>query len=226
LRLLTYNTHSCRGVDGLEDPARILDVIREADADIVALQEVDQRSAADQDFLDRLQSMDDYAIVFDPTLTRPQGGAFGNALLSRWPIRSSVRLDLSVRTREPRGAIRAEVETPCGLISATATHLGLRPAERREQVNRLLSLPKTENAHAQVLLGDFNEWWLWGRPLRRLHRHYGAAPSIRSFPSRWPIFHLDRIWVRPRHRLRFISTLRTPRSRVASDHLPVIAELE
>jgi endonuclease/exonuclease/phosphatase family metal-dependent hydrolase len=225
LRLLTYNTHSCRGVDGIEDPARILAVIREAEADIIALQEVDQRTAADQDFLHRLRSMEDYAVVFDPTLTRPQGGAYGNALLSRWPIRSSVRLDLSVRAREPRGAIRAEIETPRGLVSATATHLGLRPAERREQVNRLLALPKAKDAYAQVLLGDFNEWWLWGRPLRRLHRHYGAAPSIRSFPSQWPIFHLDRIWVRPRRRLRSISTVRTALSRTASDHLPVMAEL-
>lgn len=225
-RLLTYNIHGCRGGDGREDPDRILEVLRRADADVIALQEVDQRSSADEDFLRDLQSLSEYAVVFGPTLTRPDGNAYGNVLLSRFPVRSTVRVDLSVHHREPREAIHAELETPDGLLTVTATHLGLLPAERREQVRRLLALPDSPDSRARALLGDFNEWWLWGRPLRRLHRHYGSAPAVRSFPARYPFLRLDRIWVSPRKRLRSVRVIRDALTHIASDHLPVVADID
>lgn len=226
LRALTYNIHGCRGTDGIEDPSRILRVLETANADVVALQEVHQRSQADREFLQTLARQSTYHFAFGPTLRRPEGDEYGNVLLSRWPLECVVRLDLSVADREPRGAIIAVANTPHGAVTLAATHLGLRPHERRIQVNRLLDHARSTSTPRALLLGDFNEWFLWGRPLRRLHRHFGAAPAVRSFPSRFPLFCLDRIWVRPRSALRRIAAVRTPQSKIASDHLPVLAEID
>jgi endonuclease/exonuclease/phosphatase family metal-dependent hydrolase len=77
-----------------------------------------------------------------------------------------------------------------------------------------------------VLVGDLNEWFLWGRPLRRLHRYFKATPSPATFPSRLPLFALDRVWTHPRSMLRSLAVHSTPLSRVASDHLPLVATLE
>ena len=76
-----------------------------------------------------------------------------------------------------------------------------------------------------LLAGDLNEWFLWGRPLRRLHRIFSDTPHRRSWPARWPLFALDRIWVNPRRCLHRLSVHETPLSRVASDHLPLVADI-
>lgn len=78
-----------------------------------------------------------------------------------------------------------------------ATHLGLQPTERRWQVKQLLNLKSQQEADISCLLGDVNEWLLWGRPLRWLHRHFNASPHLATFPARWPLFALDRIWITP-----------------------------
>ena len=82
-----------------------------------------------------------------------------------------------------------------------------------------------EAADATILLGDINEWWLWGRPLRWLHRRFGASPARRTFPPRLPLLALDRVWVHPRSVLAEVAVVDTPAARRASDHLPVVATL-
>ena len=74
-----------------------------------------------------------------------------------------------------------------------------------------------------VVLGDINEWLPLGRPLRWMHGLFGRSPAERSFPSRWPLVALDRVWVRPRHALLALKAHRTPLAEQASDHLPVKA---
>jgi endonuclease/exonuclease/phosphatase family metal-dependent hydrolase len=106
------------------------------------------------------------------------------------------------------------------------THLGLRAGERRRQVERLLGYLRDEDVDATILLGDINEWWLWGRPLRWLHRRFGASPSLRTFPARAPLFALDRIWVHPRRSLIQVARMATATAREASDHLPVVATVQ
>jgi endonuclease/exonuclease/phosphatase family metal-dependent hydrolase len=76
-----------------------------------------------------------------------------------------------------------------------------------------------------MLLGDLNEWLPLGRPLRWLHAYFGRPPAVRSFPALLPLMALDRIWVRPRRHLLSVQAHRSPASRVASDHLPVTAEI-
>jgi endonuclease/exonuclease/phosphatase family metal-dependent hydrolase len=74
-------------------------------------------------------------------------------------------------------------------------------------------------------MGDLNEWYLWGRPLRWLHAHFRATPSPPTFPSRRPVFALDRIWISPARCLTRIARHASPLARIASDHLPLTAEL-
>jgi endonuclease/exonuclease/phosphatase family metal-dependent hydrolase len=106
-----------------------------------------------------------------------------------------------------------------------ATHLGLRPGERRRQVRQLLALCESTTAAISVLLGDLNEWLLWGRPLRWLRRYFAAIPQPRTYPARFPLFALDRIRVHPRSALTAIAVYNSPAARVASDHLPLMAEV-
>ena len=150
---------------------------------------------------------------------------YGNAVLSRYPILSLRTIDLSFGSREPRGALDADVDCHGHLLRVVATHLGLRPAERNDQIQRLLRKFETEEM-PMILLGDINEWFMWGRALRRLVAHFQAVPAPKTFPSRWPVFALDRIWIRPRHRLVHVDVHATPLARIASDHLPLIAHID
>jgi endonuclease/exonuclease/phosphatase family metal-dependent hydrolase len=134
-------------------------------------------------------------------------------------------LDLSFGSHEPRGAVDADVDCHGHLLRVVATHLGLRLAERRDQIRRLLQVFDTEEMPV-ILMGDINEWFVWGRSLRWLVSHFQAVPAPRTFPSRRPLFALDRIWIRPRHRLVHVKAHATPLAKVASDHLPLLARID
>src|SRR5204863_4667689 len=149
----------------------------------------------------------------------------GNALLSALPLGPPRVHDLSVPGREPRAALEVDVAWGRRRLRVVVTHLGLRAGERRRQVERLLRVVGDEDADATILLGDINEWWLWGRPLRWLHRRFGACPAPRTFPTRLPLLALDRVWVHPRRMLVDVAPVDTPAARRASDHLPVVATL-
>jgi endonuclease/exonuclease/phosphatase family metal-dependent hydrolase len=110
-------------------------------------------------------------------------------------------------------------------LRVVVTHLGLRAGERRRQVERLLTAVGHDPTVVTIFLGDINEWWLWGRPLRWLHRRFGTSPSVRTFPSRAPVLALDRISVDPPGVLAAVASVRTTLARRASDHLPVVASL-
>ena len=227
LRLASYNIHIGVGRDGRFHPERLAAVVRELDADVIALQEV-QLGAGTYDMLAHLEQATGYARLAGPTLRHPTDGDFGNALLSRLPIVAHRCLDISVPGREPRGALDATID--CGGevgLRVLATHLGLRPVERRDQVRRLLvEVSADTHRGPTVLLGDLNEWFLWGRPLRWLHAHFGRPPALATFPSGCPVLALDRAWVKPRRCLRHLVVHRSPLARLASDHLPVVATLD
>lgn len=224
IKIASYNIHGGLGHDGHVVPKRIARVLTEVDADLVALQEVESR-ATGFDMLDYLSRETGMEAIAGPTLLR-ETGDYGNGLLTRHRVVTMRRLDLSIAGHEPRGAL--DVELDCGgwPLRILATHLGLHPGERRQQTRMLLRTLEDQRPVTTVLMGDLNEWFLWGRPLRWLHEHFEETPAPATFPTRFPLFALDRIWVKPRRLLRRLAVHRTRLSRIASDHLPVTAELD
>jgi len=221
--IASYNTHGAVGMDRRFAPDRIARVLAEIDADIVALQELQLR-ANGFDMLAYLQSETGFHAIAGPTI-RSTERDFGNGLLTRFPIASAAQVKLDVGRREPRGAIDATLDCDGAPLRVIATHLGLRPAERRTQVRRLLDAVRAGPEIPTVLLGDLNEWFLHGRPLRWLRDHFGESPAHATFPSPMPLLALDRIWSSPASLLRRVRVHRSKLARRASDHLPLVAKL-
>ena len=226
VRLASYNVHRAIGRDRRTDPERILAVLEEIDADVYALQEVEAHDSGG-DMLEWLAKKMGADAIAGTTLAR-HDGHYGNGLLAKCHciVRSEL-VDLSWREREPRGAISADLDFGSGrVLKVVATHLGLRPAERREQVERLLQLFTWNEQERAVLMGDVNEWFLWGRPIKKLHRYFDQTPAVATFPSGGPIFALDRLWAHPGSILRELKAHASPLARIASDHLPLVAQIE
>ncbi|MET0283915.1 MAG: endonuclease/exonuclease/phosphatase family protein [Polyangiales bacterium] len=214
LRVASYNVHGFVGRDGKCDVERIARVVRALDADAIALQEV----TFDQPPLE----LPGYRSFSTPVQRMEL--PFGNQVLTRLPILSQRTICLSFLGREPRNALEVVLETGARPLRVIATHLGLRPGERRYQVKRILEHVGGDEQSVTVLLGDFNEWFLLGRPLRWLHARFGRGPAVATYPARFPLFALDRVWVHPRQALQRFSAY--PAARTESDHLPVLADLE
>ena len=214
VRIASYNVHGCRGIDGRKDAARIAGVIRELECDTVGLQEVDYR-------LDYIARRVDLQAVPGLTLVR-HDGPFGNALLTRRKVLDVRRLALGYGRREPRNALDVDLDVCGQKLRVIVTHLGLFAPERRWQVRRLIELVR-ETQERLVVLGDINEWFPFSRPLRWFNRLLGHSEVDRSFPSRFPLLALDRVWVRPRPALLALKAHRSVLAERASDHLPVKA---
>lgn len=224
--LASYNIHRCFGTDGTYAPERIAEVIESLDADVIGVQEIDMKLLVDgRTQLDYFAATLGLHAVAGPNI-QGRRGKFGNALLSRWPVRAVRRIDFTVRHFEPRGAIDCELEAEGGPIRVVVTHLGLNAAERRHQVRALLAgLEGWAESMPTVVMGDFNEWRPTRGALRRLDHRFGLSAMPRTFPSRLPLLPLDRIWVWPAEGLRHLQVYASPLSRVASDHLPLRAEV-
>jgi endonuclease/exonuclease/phosphatase family metal-dependent hydrolase len=224
IELVSYNVHGCVGWDAKADPARVAAVLAEVGGDIVALQEVPVLDKGGELFLNRVAALTGLKAIAGAELLG-HFAHYGNALLTRFPLKRMSTLDLGVQGREPRGAIHVELDCGPARMIVIATHLGLSPAERRTQIQRILPVV-TQQKCPVALLGDINEWFTWGRPLRWLHAHFGRPPAPRSFPSVCRTFRLDRVWV---SRPSIVTAVRAPVSplaRQASDHLPVKAQVE
>ena len=226
LSVASYNVHRCIGGDGRRDVARVARVIESLDADIIALQEVESARVYEGGTMqiEVLAHLVGLTAVSGPTIERADGD-FGNAILTRLPIGAVRKLDLTFRRREPRGAIDVDFDVAGTHVRVIATHLGLLPRERRHQVQRILETAVDQRGGVIVLLGDINEWLVTGRPLRWLHRRFGQCRAKPTFPARFPLFALDRIWVHPEDALLCFDAKTTAEAKVASDHLPVRAEL-
>jgi endonuclease/exonuclease/phosphatase family metal-dependent hydrolase len=221
LSVASYNVHRCRGGDARHDPDRVAHVLKQIDADVIGLQEVDSHEGAERglDQLDYLARCAGYASVPGPLLLRHVGST-GNGLLTRLPVLEVRRHDLSYPGREPRGAIDVDLAAGDARIRVIVTHLGLRMRERRDQALRLLRAAPPIH-EVEILLGDFNEWRAAARAVRCLHDRFGHGRTVRTFPAWWPILPLDRIWVSPADRLVEVTAIDGPVARRASDHLPV-----
>ena len=215
LRVASYNVHGCVGRNNVRDVARVAAVIDELGCDTVGLQEV-----FDAKGISGLTGMS--LVPGTPHMWHDRH--VGNALLTRRKVLAVRHHDWSWPGHEPRAALDVDLEAGGETVRVIVTHLGLKPYERRFQVKKILSLLKdTPIAERLVVLGDINEWLPLGRPLRWLNGLLGHSPAERSFPARWPLFALDRVWVRPRHALIAFGAHRSPLAALASDHLPVKA---
>jgi endonuclease/exonuclease/phosphatase family metal-dependent hydrolase len=224
LVVATYNVHGWVGNDGRRDPERAGEALAELGADVIALQEV-RCGRAGPGILERIAELLKMESLRG-LVHEWREEAHGNALLSRLPIAGAERLELTVRGREPRGAIDATLDTGAEPLRVLATHLGIGPRERRLQVRRLVAHLAPPDAGPLVVLGDMNEWVRGAGALLPLHRRLGRTPGPRTFPAPFPLFSLDRIWVTPRWRLRRLWVHRSALARAASDHLPLVGELD
>ncbi|MCC2643665.1 MAG: metal-dependent hydrolase protein [Nitrospira sp.] len=224
LHVASYNIHRGFGRDGHYEPGRILQVLLEMDADIVALQEVDVRGPDRVQILPWLAARTNMTEVAGPVRTSPEG-EYGNALLTRLPVEKVRRWDLSVGAHEPRGVLDVDMNWNGRSIQVLNAHLGLWPLERTHQVQRLLELLDVTRRELTVLMGDLNEWCLGGKSLRSLQGVFGQPSAPKTFPARWPLLALDRIWIAPAQAQGKVHAHHTAMSLTASDHLPVMAEI-
>ena len=226
VRLATYNIHKFAGIDGRRDPARTFAVIRELDADVVALQEFDSRTSrrgAAVTVAD-LEAETGYAALVHATRSSRRGGYRGNIILTRFPTGEVERHDIG--ELEPRGLMVADLDVHGTKVRVAVTHLALWPAARLRQAARLASELSPPKDGMLVLAGDLNEWRRAGRSRAVLARCYGAHPMLPTFPALRPFVALDQVWVRPRSALAAMEVHRSRLAREASDHLPVKATLK
>ena len=220
LTFASYNIHKGLGIDGRRDPDRILAVIDELDADIVALQEVDERFGSRRAVLDK-QELADKGWQIAAHSTRPASmGWHGNALLVRKGLEVLEVESETLPQLEPRGAIRAKVRAGAHEICVTCMHLDLSGLLRKRQFAHLCNNSRAPGLPA-VMLGDCNEWI---RPIggeRGLAAHWEMVEPGRSFPARRPLLALDRLMHTPHWVLQQADVHSSPLARQASDHLPI-----
>ena len=221
IRALTWNIHGFLGQDGGFDPARVHRIIRALNPDIAAIQEVVGTECGVDGYALLRSAMPD-AEWATANVNRKIKGIYGQMLLSRFPIRESIRVDLSVGTREPRRAIDAVVDAPGGPTRVICTHLGLAGPERRFQIDVLCGLVDADPHSDILLMGDINDWRRDGIAEQRLSPLLGPGTRHRTFPAACPVLPLDRIWLRPHQRL--VATRVAREAGLASDHLPLVAD--
>lgn len=233
LRVVTYNIHKCRGLDRRVRPARIVETLREIDADIIALQEVlSVRGAAREKDQARFIS-EGLEMTYAVGGTRiHNGGIYGNVVLSRLPLLESKNYDISVRGREQRGCMRADISAKGSLLHVFNVHLGTAFLERRHQARKLVNsaiLNNEELSGARIMLGDFNEWTR-GLTTRLLATHLTSAdvrahlPRSKTYPGVLPFLHLDHIYFDRSLALDRLTLHKSRVALVASDHLPLVAD--
>jgi endonuclease/exonuclease/phosphatase family metal-dependent hydrolase len=232
LRVLCYNIHHGEGVDGRLDLERIARVVRSADPDVVALQEVDRntRRTGNVDQPAELARLTDMRVVFGKNIDF-EGGGYGNAVLSKLPIKSHTNHHLPTFDHfEQRGVLVVELEAPQAStpIVLFATHLDHRPDQRErvasaEKINQLLAMHSTA---AAILAGDLNAT-PESKTLDILRRDWTLANQEErpTVPVGRPQRQIDYVLLRPAERWKVIE-VRVLDEAVASDHRAILAVLE
>lgn len=237
LTVVTWNIHKCiGGRDRLYRPERVIDLMRIIHPDFLLLQEVDE--GADRSLRHRQVDLIGNLVglrhrAYFPTHRLRRSGHYGNAILSRWPLSHVEGLDLTIGARKKRGAVVARAHVRHGEHSRTVLlcnlHLGLAGSERHEQLRRFLAHEPLQRVHHGtpiVFGGDFND--LWGTLGPRHMEPLGfrrAGAMLNTFPAFLPIRPLDALYLRGPISVIACGPSAHPLARVASDHLPVVADL-
>jgi endonuclease/exonuclease/phosphatase family metal-dependent hydrolase len=232
-RIATYNIHKGRGLDGRVRIERILRVLREIDADVVALQEVINREGRSAQEHQACYLADELGYSYTVGETRMHRlGVLANVTLSRWRIESSRQIDLSVAGRHPRGALHTDIRIRGHLLHVFNVHLGTAARERRAQA-RLIDerlLRAIDISGQRIVLGDFNDW-NHGLVTRTLSKEFHLTdlaahlPRTRAYPAVLPLLHLDHIYLDHHLKIERARFHRNRLSLIASDHLPLVVDV-
>lgn len=230
LRVATYNIHRCRGLDGRTNPARIADVIRAIEPDVIALQEVVGASPHAPGHAEELGALLGMGWVMAPA-RHLRNALFGNVVLSRFPIRHHAQYDLSWKTCEPRSCQRVDIDVDGDTLHLYNVHLGTAFLERRHQAERLSTILHDRRVgEPKIVLGDFNEWMrglatdILSDRLQSIDLR-GHLRRRRTYPGVFPVLHLDHIYYAGNVEVAKLDLPRTRLSLMASDHLPLVADL-
>jgi endonuclease/exonuclease/phosphatase family metal-dependent hydrolase len=226
VKVATYNIRKCVGTDRRRDPARVLAVLAEIDADIVALQEADRRFGQRASAIPHHMFLEhsDYAPV--EFTGRAHGiGWHGNAILIRKGIEVRHAEPLIIPTLEPRGAVVAELRVQGMMMRVLGLHLDLSGLWRRRQIRAILGYLDSAAHMPTVILGDFNQWSDRGALSEFAFHHHRLVKTPPSFHSRRPVARLDRIIVSHDLAVDAAGVHLSALSRLASDHLPLWAML-
>ncbi len=240
VRIMTYNVHSCVGVDGRHSPKRIARVIGRYQPDIVALQELDigrkRTGEADQPHL--IAKELEMLYHFHPAMEVAEE-RYGDAVLSRYPmelVRAMKLPRLESRLKlEPRGAVWVSVQVGDVRLQIINAHLSFYGPECRHQAKALVGpewLAHPRCADPVILCGDFNclpntnPWRTLNGKLRDVQRVLEEHRPLATWFGRYPIGRIDHVFVSPGIRVCAIEVPNTRLDKLASDHLPLIVDLE
>ncbi len=242
LRLMTYNVHRCVGTDRKLDVERVAEVIAAEQPDVVALQELDvgRMRTRSVDQAHRLAELLKMTFHFHPAMTVEEE-LYGDAILTALPERRIKAKELPLYRRvpglEPRGALWVEVEFEGHKVQIINTHLGLIPQEQKRQAAALLGpdwMGADEWVAPGIVLGDFNAtpYSATYRMLRTALRDAQAPtptwprPATATFPSSFPFMRIDHVFLTKGLETRGVRSPYDARARLASDHLPLVVDLE
>lgn len=250
LRVLTYNIHSCVGMDGKLSTARIARVIAQYQPDVVALQEldVDNSQSGQLDQAHRIAEELGMVIHFHP-IRHVEQGRFGNAILTDLPIKVVKAEHLSTSDsiskkiggaagaafNEPRGALWVEVQFNGKAVNIITTHLGLTPKEQRVQVEALLSeewLAHPDCKAPLILCGDFNAtprhqtYRSLSKVLRDAQLQIDYQQPLKTFSGRYPTIRIDHVFVDQSIEVDAVMVPKSSLAKLASDHLPLVVDVD
>jgi endonuclease/exonuclease/phosphatase family metal-dependent hydrolase len=240
LRLISWNIHKCiGGVDRRYEPARIVSTIAHYEPDVVCLQEVDHEVPRSNHHKQVDLLGDELGFrhrTWFPNVKVRGGGSYGNAILACHPITATENIDLTIPPKKRRSVLHACTrlkldaadEGDSRTLHVFNLHLGLAGYERKLQLKKFLAshpFAGLDKRTPVVVCGDFND--VWGT-LGRLLEPSGfvASTPMRTFPAWGPVRALDSVYVRGNVKLHHVQTARIEVAKRASDHLPLIADLE
>jgi endonuclease/exonuclease/phosphatase family metal-dependent hydrolase len=225
LRVATYNIRKCVGLDWRRRPDRILSVLAELDADIVALQEVDKRFGARTSTLPE-DALAELGWIPAHFVREPESlGWRGNAILLRSGVHLHTARSIELPALEPRGAAIADVSVAGHVLRVVGMHLGLTGRPRMRQIATITHEIETHPPRPTVLMGDTNEWRALTGCLAGLGQTHNVSPPLPTFHTSLPVAALDRIVTTRDLAIRACGVHDTAAAKRASDHLPLWAEL-
>ena len=228
IKVASYNIRKGIGTDRIRSPDRILHVLHEIDADVIALQEADRRFGRRAAVLapHHIEDHSPWKVVpFDGRAH--SAGWHGNVLLVRKDVTIVDFEAIHLPTLEPRGAVSADLRINGQRVRIVGMHLDLSGLMRRRQADAILAhLDSSTEQLPTVMMGDLNEWTRHSGCLKDFAKHFTIAATGPSFHARRPVGRLDRIMASREFRIADCGVHHSPASRTASDHLPIWARIE